>query len=244
MVDFHALRHTFVTNLARGKVHPKIAQALARHSTIALTMDRYTHTDLGEQADALKVLSSLLAAHGTMPVVLASCLASKHAKQRTQADSDRLSDKVAYDNEEPSEVLEKQGEQREIRATGVYRNRTDWGRCSHPPQVLKTWAGTSRANTPKGRGALFSGGSDAYRPSGWGNLTPFEPTMPRQPPTPQEGGRRLGVLVHQDRRRNVSGPRGRGQPPGREEALRRSPRQGTGRRGQPQAGRPDRGRTV
>jgi len=32
---------------------------------------------------------------------------------------------------------------------GVYRNRTDWGRCSHPPQVLKTRAGTSRANTPK-----------------------------------------------------------------------------------------------
>lgn len=53
VVDFHALRHTFITNLARGKVHPKIAQALARHSTITLTMDRYTHTDLGEQADAL-----------------------------------------------------------------------------------------------------------------------------------------------------------------------------------------------
>ena len=31
----------------------------------------------------------------------------------------------------------------------MYRNRTDRGRCSHPPLVLKTRAGTSRANTPE-----------------------------------------------------------------------------------------------
>ncbi|MFH5804676.1 hypothetical protein [Alienimonas sp. DA493] len=30
VLDFHALRHTFVTNLARSGVHPKHAQALAR----------------------------------------------------------------------------------------------------------------------------------------------------------------------------------------------------------------------
>src|SRR5579859_4879360 len=42
--DFHGLRYTFISNLARGGVHPKTAQHLARHSTIALTMDRYTHT--------------------------------------------------------------------------------------------------------------------------------------------------------------------------------------------------------
>jgi integrase len=43
-VDFHALRHTFITNLARAGVHPSDAQALARHSTITLTMNYYTHT--------------------------------------------------------------------------------------------------------------------------------------------------------------------------------------------------------
>ena len=35
VADFHALRHTFITNLAAGGVHPKVAQTLARHSTIA-----------------------------------------------------------------------------------------------------------------------------------------------------------------------------------------------------------------
>ncbi len=41
--DFHALRHQFITDLAAAGVHPKDAQVLARHSTITLTMDHYTH---------------------------------------------------------------------------------------------------------------------------------------------------------------------------------------------------------
>jgi len=57
--DFHALRHTFISNLARGGVHPRTAQALARHSTITLTMDRYTHTVLDDQAAALAALPDL-----------------------------------------------------------------------------------------------------------------------------------------------------------------------------------------
>ena len=61
VVDFHALRHTFVTNLVRGGAHPKVVQDLARHSTITLTMDRYTHSVLGDQVDALSALPALVA---------------------------------------------------------------------------------------------------------------------------------------------------------------------------------------
>jgi len=61
VVDFHALRHTFISNLARGGVHPKLAQALARHSDINLTMNRNTHTTQGEQSDALAALPNLSA---------------------------------------------------------------------------------------------------------------------------------------------------------------------------------------
>ena len=59
VADFHSLRHSFLTLLAAGGVHPKIAQALARHSTITLTMDRYSHTVLGDQAEALAALPDL-----------------------------------------------------------------------------------------------------------------------------------------------------------------------------------------
>jgi integrase len=59
--DFHGLRHTFISNLASGGVHPKTAQRLARHSTITLTMDRYTHLRKDDMADALDSLPDLSA---------------------------------------------------------------------------------------------------------------------------------------------------------------------------------------
>jgi len=55
-VDFHGLRHSFITSLAVAGVHPKTAQTLARHSTITLTMDRYTHTLRGAEVAALATL--------------------------------------------------------------------------------------------------------------------------------------------------------------------------------------------
>lgn len=65
VADFHALRHTFISNLAAGGVHPKVAQTLARHSTITLTMDRYTHQYAGDELAALDVLPDLSAAPQT-----------------------------------------------------------------------------------------------------------------------------------------------------------------------------------
>ena len=54
--DFHALRHTFITNMMKSGVNPKTAQALARHSTIDLTMNVYTSLTVTDQAAALNTL--------------------------------------------------------------------------------------------------------------------------------------------------------------------------------------------
>ena len=53
VADFHALRHTFITRLARSGVAPAVAKSLARHSTIVLTMDHYTHTLISDERTAL-----------------------------------------------------------------------------------------------------------------------------------------------------------------------------------------------
>ena len=56
VVDFHALRVTYITNMARSGVHPKVAQLLARHSTMELTMKAYTKlnpTDVSGAVDAI-----------------------------------------------------------------------------------------------------------------------------------------------------------------------------------------------
>ncbi len=57
--DFHSLRHTFISNLARVGVYPKDAQALARHSTIDLTMNTYSHVVIGDLARAVESLPAV-----------------------------------------------------------------------------------------------------------------------------------------------------------------------------------------
>jgi integrase len=57
--DFHAMRGQFISLLAAKGVHPKIAQELARHSTITLTMDYYTHVDLLDVGGALEKLPAI-----------------------------------------------------------------------------------------------------------------------------------------------------------------------------------------
>jgi len=58
-VDFHALRHTFITRLIQAGAAPAVAQRLARHSTITLTMDYYTHVLVTDERAALERLPSL-----------------------------------------------------------------------------------------------------------------------------------------------------------------------------------------
>jgi len=59
VADFHALRHTYITNLARAGVHPKTAMDLARHGNVNLTMGRYSHTLVADRAEELGELPSL-----------------------------------------------------------------------------------------------------------------------------------------------------------------------------------------
>jgi integrase len=57
--DFHALRHTFITNMMKSGINPKTAQSLARHSTIDLTMNTYTSLTVNDQAAAITSLPGL-----------------------------------------------------------------------------------------------------------------------------------------------------------------------------------------
>jgi len=62
VADFHSLRHTTGSWLAAAGVHPKVAQAVMRHSDINLTMSRYTHVFQGQESDAVAALPDLSAA--------------------------------------------------------------------------------------------------------------------------------------------------------------------------------------
>jgi len=59
--DFHANRHTFITNLDRAGVPLTMAQRLARHSTADLTAGTYTHVASTDKAAAIGRLPALRA---------------------------------------------------------------------------------------------------------------------------------------------------------------------------------------
>ena len=57
-VRFHDLRHTHATQLLLAGVHPRIAQERLGHSTVALTLDLYSHVTATMQEDAATKIDS------------------------------------------------------------------------------------------------------------------------------------------------------------------------------------------
>jgi integrase len=51
-ITFHGLRHTHASHLLKAKEHPKVVQERLGHSTIAITMDLYSHLMDGMDAGA------------------------------------------------------------------------------------------------------------------------------------------------------------------------------------------------
>jgi integrase len=60
-IPFHALRHTAASLLLRKGVHPKIVQELLGHSSIAITLDLYSHAVPTLQREATVAMDALLA---------------------------------------------------------------------------------------------------------------------------------------------------------------------------------------
>lgn len=57
--DFHSLRHQFCSDLVAAGANVKVAQALARHSTPALTIGRYSHARVHDRKAAVEALPDL-----------------------------------------------------------------------------------------------------------------------------------------------------------------------------------------
>jgi integrase len=59
-IRFHDLRHTAATLLLRGGVHPKVVSEMLGHTTVAMTLDRYSHVLPDMQEAATAVMDRLL----------------------------------------------------------------------------------------------------------------------------------------------------------------------------------------
>ena len=145
------MRHTFITNLANSGVHPKTAQALARHSTVTLTMDRYSHTYMGEQSEAVAALPDLsqtmaqeARATGTDGKAhLAEYLASEGGRSANGADSGGRRERAATKRETCEKAgtgaekapFEATGGEGGIRTRGAGLNPLN-GLANHPHPII------------------------------------------------------------------------------------------------------------
>nr|MBA2701958.1 tyrosine-type recombinase/integrase [Chloroflexota bacterium] len=59
-VRFHDLRHTAATLLLASGTHPKLVQELLGHSSIALTLDTYSHVTPTMHDEAAATMERLL----------------------------------------------------------------------------------------------------------------------------------------------------------------------------------------
>lgn len=59
-IRFHDLRHTCATLLLRGDVHPKVVSEMLGHSTIQMTLDRYSHVLPDMQQVAMVRMDAML----------------------------------------------------------------------------------------------------------------------------------------------------------------------------------------
>jgi integrase len=58
-VTFHDLRHTHATHLLEQNIHPKIVSERLGHSTIALTMNTYSHVMPTMQEEAARKIDEV-----------------------------------------------------------------------------------------------------------------------------------------------------------------------------------------
>ena len=59
VADFHALRHSFITNVVKSGATVKESQTLARHSKAELTLGVYTHIGISDERRALDKMPTL-----------------------------------------------------------------------------------------------------------------------------------------------------------------------------------------
>jgi integrase len=59
-IRLHDLRHGWATMALRAGVHPRVVQERLGHANVGITLDTYSHVDLGMQADAAALVAAMV----------------------------------------------------------------------------------------------------------------------------------------------------------------------------------------
>ena len=153
VLDFHALRHTFITNVASSGASIKTIQDLARHADPSITIGRYAHTTDTEKAAAiaalpeLKPLDEVAQATGTDDNPTSQSSTNREDRggiQRSGQHIGQHSRNITARQDAPSFVMDGQGEQGDDERKPLKTQkkcadvRQDSSSCINPPGRART----------------------------------------------------------------------------------------------------------
>jgi hypothetical protein len=72
VADFYSLRHLYISRIVRSGATPKVAQELARHCAVRLTLGGYAHAALHDLTAAVDAMSDLFASCGAQQMLAAT----------------------------------------------------------------------------------------------------------------------------------------------------------------------------
>lgn len=134
--DFHSLRHLCISRVVCSGASPKVAQELARHSTVTLTLERYAHTGVYDLAAAVDGLPSMLPA-GKLQ---SQCLAATGTDDQEISlgpflgpRQDVLGDFLTQTDTDPGCVDKPLSSHENHGKTGTISDSTDWPRRDSNP---------------------------------------------------------------------------------------------------------------
>jgi len=97
--DFHSNRHLVITSLERAGLSPKMAQTLARHSDLRLTLGVYTHVGLCHQTVAIHSLPAPPSLDGVGPEPgkrRSGIVGNRNGRAKSRKDSGRIAPRRAH----------------------------------------------------------------------------------------------------------------------------------------------------
>ena len=92
VLDFHSLRHGFVTAICRANVSPRVMMELARHSDPRLTMKRYSRVSASDVVAAMDMLPKLDAPDAETRVAVLRATGTDDARAEAAQAAERATD--------------------------------------------------------------------------------------------------------------------------------------------------------
>ena len=145
--DFHALRHTFNTNIVKTNAPPRVAMEAMRHSDLRLTMKVYTDANMLPVGDFFPLLPRFLTSNQSNPHRATD--AQIHTQTTDVCRHEPTLGGITADNGAQSEMSERKGVGHELAQNGGNWQNPEFGSRGRIRRCLPLYLAAVKQLTPE-----------------------------------------------------------------------------------------------